>query len=211
MATTLVDKNGNPIGADKIGNLLAASSAAPYQNVVGRGAAYYSNTTTAVASVIAIPTTAHGFAIQNVDPDGGRVVIIDAVAALITVNSGAALAHLGIIANLGQARVANVTDAAVAIKSLSGQQQSPVNTAVRTLLTGTALDAVTGVAANWFPLGVGINTTVNALPGTQISVPVNGMIQVLPGRMFALHTLGSVITSSAQFYIFWHEERLPLL
>ena len=204
MNTVLLDKNGNPIGVDALQNLKVAQGAAPFEEVVRGGKSYYTNTATAVASVIAIPTTAHGFAIQNIASDGGEVVVIDAVAALITVNTGAALHHVGIIANLGQTRVALVTNAAVAIKRLDGEAESTSLPSVRTLLTGTALDAITGVAANWFPLGNGINTAVVTLPGTQLWVPVDGRIRVKPGRLFALHTLGSVITTSAQFYIFFH-------
>ena len=204
MATTLVDRNGNPIGVDALQNLKVAQGAAPYEAIVGDGKSYYTNTTTAVASVIAVPTTAHGFAIQNISPDGGAIVVIDAVAALVTVNSGAALHHVGIIGNLGQTRVALVANAAVAIKSLDGEAEQTSLPAVRTLLTGTNLDAITGVAANWFPLGNGINTAVVTLPGTQLYVPVDGRIRVKPGRLFALHTLGSVVTTSAQFYIFFH-------
>lgn len=206
---TLVDRYGNPIGADNQQNLLAAAGAPWYQETTRRGT-WSVNTTTAVASLTGLPTTAHGFAIQNQAPDAGPSVVIDAVGVLITVNS-AALPHVGIIGNLGQTRVANVTDAGLAVKSMNGMGQVAGHPLVKSLLTGTALDAVTGVVANWFPIGDSFNAAVTSLPGLQKVVPIDGRIVVAPGRMFALHTLGSVTSSSAQFYIWFHMEQMSLL
>lgn len=207
---TLVDRNGKPIASDNQANLLTAAGAPWYQEVTRRGA-WYVNTTTAVASVIAIPTTAHGLSVQNQAPDGGPSMVIDAVGVLITVQSAATNPHVGIIGNLGQTRVANVADAALAIKSLSGLGQLASHPFVKSLLTGTNLDAVTGVAANWFPIGNSINASVNTLPGIQTVVPVDGRIIVAPGRLFALHTLAAAVTTSAQFYIYFHMEQISLL
>ena len=77
-------------------------------------------------------------------------------------------------------------------------------------IIGIALDAGTGVAANWFPIGSSINASVNTLPGIQQVVDVNGRIIVAPGRVFALHTLAAAVTTSAQFYIWFSLKRLPL-
>lgn len=188
------------------GEWLTAAAAAPYQEIVRQGKSYWTNTTTAVASVTAIPSTAHGLAIYNNAPDGGRSLVIDRVWALYTVNSTAALMHAGIIGCLGTVREAIPTNAGLAIKKLNGNGDP--DSVVYTILTGTALPAGTGIAANWFALGPSVNSAVNALPGFQQSYEVNGRIIVPPGRYFALHTLASHTTSSAILGVEWTEKLL---
>src|SRR5438128_10827712 len=82
---------------------LVAMGAAPYREVVRLGRAFYTGTTTAVASVVALPTTAVTLALYNNDVDGGRSGVIDWVGA-INIVAGAATGQPEIIANLGQAR-----------------------------------------------------------------------------------------------------------
>lgn len=190
------------------GRLLTAAGASEYEDQAREGL-FLVNTSTAVASVIAIPTTAHGLAIQNQAEDGGVSIVIDKVGALMTVQTAATIPHAGIIGCLGQTRVALIADAALAIKSMNGLNQSTGST-VKSLLTGTALDAVTGVAANWFPIGGTFAASVSTLPGYQQVVRVDGEIVVAPGRMFALHTLAAAVTSSAQLFIWFHLKKLPL-
>jgi hypothetical protein len=192
---------------------LIAFGAAPYQEIVRQGRAFMANTTTAVATVTAVPSTAYGFAIWNGESDGGRSYIIDAVAALFTVNGGAALVHDGIIGCLGLVReAAPASPTGATPKQMNGMGNA--DTKVKVILAadnpygggaGTVL-ATTGIAGNWFPIGNSVNSAVNALPGYQIWQNVDGRIIVPPGRLFLLHTLGSVNTSSAQLYIWWHEK-----
>jgi hypothetical protein len=192
--------------------LLIAFGAAPYQEIVRQGRAFMVNTTTAVATVVAVPSTAYGFGIWNGEADGGRSYVIDAVAALFTVNGGAALVQDGIIGCLGLVREANPTNTQLTPKQMNGMGNA--DTKVRTIVAadnpyaggaGTVL-VTTGIAGNWFPIGNSVNSAVNALPGYQIVANVDGRIIVPPGRLFLLHTLGSVNTSSAQLYIWWHEK-----
>jgi len=192
---------------------LIAMGAAPYQEIVRQGRAFMANTTTAVASVTSIPSTAYGFAIWNGESDGGRSYIIDQIGALYTVNS-AALPHVGIIACLGMVREALPTATNPAIKQLNGLGNA--DSKVKVILAadnpyaggaGTVL-ATTGIAGNWFPVGDSINAAVTSLPGFQKTVNLDGRIIVPPGRLLLVHTLGSVTSSSAQLYIMWHEKIL---
>jgi hypothetical protein len=185
-----------------------ALGAAPYQEDVRQGRAFWSNTATAVASVTAIPTTAVAFAIYNNEPDGGRSYIITRVAAQYTVNTAIAQVHVGIIGCLGLVREAIPTTSAATIKQANGMGK--LDTRARTIVGGTALPATTGIAANWFPLGASISTAVITLPGMNQMVEVDGRIIVPPGRYFAVHTLGSVTTTSAQMFIYWTEKQLLL-
>jgi hypothetical protein len=192
---------------------LVAFGAAPYQEIVRQGRSFMANTTTAVASVVAVPSTAYGFAIWNGESDGGRSYIIDMVGALYTVNGGAALIHNGVIGCLGLVREAAPTSPTGATpKQNNGMGNA--DTKVKVILAadnpyaggaGTVL-VTTGIAGNWFPIGNSVGSAVNALPGFQSVVPMDGKLIVPPGRLFLLHTLGSVNTTSAQLYIWWHEK-----
>jgi hypothetical protein len=191
---------------------IVAFGASYYQEIVRQGRAFMANTTTAVASVIAVPSTAYGFAIWNGESDGGRSYIIDQIGALYTVNGGAALVHNGIIACLGQVREALPTCTNPAVKQMNGMGNS--DSKVKVILAadnpyaggaGTVL-STTGIAGNWTPIGNSVNSAVNALPGFQSVVNIDGRIIVPPGRLLLVHTLGSVNTSSAQLYIWWHEK-----
>ena len=94
---------------------LIAPGSSPYGEIVRLGRAFYTGTTTAVASVVALPTTAVALALYNNDVDGGRSLIIDWVAA-INIVAGAATGQSEIIANLGQTRATPPTDQGLAIK-----------------------------------------------------------------------------------------------
>lgn len=202
----LVDVNGNLLLSDSAHRLQIAEGAASYEDVIAQGLAYSLKTATAVASVTAIPTTAVALAIYNSSPDGGPSVIIDRVWALMTVNS-AAVAFGGIIGLLGQTRVAAPSDSGILSRSRNGLGGK---SSIVISVTSTTVDAVTGVAAGWEPLGQTFVAGATSLPGMQQTYDVSGRIIVPPGRYFCLHTLASVTSCSAQMGVDWHERQLPL-
>jgi len=188
---------------------LVAMGAAPYREITRMGRAFYTGTTTAVASVVALPTTAVTLALYNNAADGGRCGVIDWVGA-INIVAGAATGTSEIIANLGQTRAAAPTDAALAIKKANGLGGGTPDTVMRTIIGGTALDAVTGTAANWFPLGPAIGKPGAVAVGPAIFYPVDGRFIVPPGRYFALHTFSDIVTDTFQVFVGWHEAQLNL-
>jgi len=200
-----------PAGKETIQTMLSQQSeeliawAAPvYSEIVRQGRSFWVNNAAAIATVTATPTTAVTLALYNGEPDGGRSYIIDYVWANFTVNTAAALVHVGIIGALGQQREAIPTNAAPVVKNANSSGK--LDTRARTIIGGTALPT----ALNWFPIGTSVNTVVNTLPGFQQWVPVDGKIIVPPGRYFAVHTLGSVTTTSAIMGIGWTEKVLFL-
>lgn len=195
--------------------LMQGQAAAPYSEVT-RQKAFVIRTATAVAAVTAIPTTAVNLALYNNEPDGGRSYIIDEVWALVTVDAVATQKHAGIIACLGQTKVDPPTSPSTLIPrkmngmgSPGGTNPGKIDTKSYTV-TATTIDAVTGVAANWFPLGGTVTSAVVSLPNYAIRVPVEGRYMIPPGRWFAVHVLASVTTISAQMGIIWHEKILTL-
>lgn len=189
--------------------LLFAQGAAPYQELVRTGLAVKIGTAAAIAGVIALPTTAVMLGLYNNEPDGGRSMIIDWVAAL-NVASTAVATQAQILLLNGQVREAAPTDAALAIIKMNGLGTKP-NVNVSSILNATALPANTGVAANWFPWGpVMIKTGVAATPGYGGQVPVDGRIITPPGRYFAMHVLSSVVGETFLAFVGFHMKQMNL-
>ena len=189
--------------------LLIAPGASPYGEIVRVGRAFLVNTTSAVAAVVAIPTTAVMFAMYNNEPDGGRTLIIDWVAASNVVST-AVVAQAQLLGLVGQVRETPPTDANLVIKKLNGLGTGS-DTQVRTILTATALPATTGLATNWFPIGPSI-TKPSAIgtPGYGLWQALDGRIEVAPGRYFAMHVLANVVGETFQGFVAWHEKQLLL-
>lgn len=187
---------------------IVAPGASPYGEIIRLGRSYVINDTAAVAAVVAIPTTAIGFCIYNGEPDGGRSYVIDWVAAQNVVST-AVVCQAQIIANLGQVREAVPANSAMVPKKLNGSGPG-YDTKVLSVLT-TALPATTGLAANWFPIGMssqkpGAATT----PGYGCYANVDGRIIVPPGRYFAVHVLANVTGETFVHWIAWHERQMTL-
>lgn len=188
--------------------LLVAPGSAQYTEITRIGRAFVINDTTAVAAVVAIPTTAIGFCIYNGEPDGGRSYVIDWVAAQNVVST-AVVAQAQIIANLGQFREAVPANSAMVPKKLNGVGPGYDTKAISVLTT--ALPATTGLAANWFPLGMSAQKPGAATtPGYGCYANVDGRIIVPPGRYFAVHVLANVVGETFVHWIAWHERQLTL-
>lgn len=189
--------------------LLIAQGAAPYREIVRMGRAFYVGTATAVASVVALPTTAVTLALFNNEPDGGRAYMIDWVGA-INIVAGAATGQSEIIALNGQVRETTPTAAALTIKKANGLGGGSVDTRARLIVGGTALPATTGIAADWFPLGSAVGKPGAVAVGPSIFIPVDGRFIVSPGRYFALHTFSDIVTDTFQMFVGWHELQTQL-
>lgn len=192
------------------GEQLHAQGAANYCEIGRQGRSFWINTVTQVASVIAMPTTAVGFAIYNNEPDGGRSYVIDQVWILLTANA-TIKGQAGMVGCLGQVREAvptNAMSATIICKNTNGMGK--LDTRARVILAGTALPATTGFAGAWMPITNSVNAAVTSLPGMQQSYNLNGRYIVPPGRYFALHCVSAKIDIQCQYGILWTEKYLNL-
>lgn len=188
---------------------LISPGTSPYGSVISPGRSFQIGNAAAVAALVAIPTTAVLLALYNNAPDGGKSLIIDWVAALNIVST-AVVAQAGLLFNIGQNRVTPPSNSALIPKKMNGMGTNN-DTVALSIINGTALDAVTGLANNWFPFGG--NTTkpsAAATPGYQVFVAVDGRIIVPPGRYFAIHVMANVVGETFQGFIGWHEKVLQL-
>jgi len=201
------------------GEQLSGFAAAQYQEEFRRGRSFWSNNLPAapIAAVTAIPTVAYILAIWNCEMDGGRSYIIDYVWAHFVVIP-AALVHMGIIGCLGQVRdvvlggaapIPTVAQNVGVIRSSNGTGAK--DTRARVTIGGAPnMPATSGIAANWFPIGDSTTSAVVSLPGPGLWSQVNGRIVVPPGRVFAVHVLSSVTTTTSIMGIGWTEKQLTL-
>lgn len=190
--------------------LLVANGASARGEVVRAGRAFWTGTTTAVAAVVAIPSTGVNVALYNNDVDSGRSLVIDWVAAQNVVST-AVVAQAQMLMNIGQVREAIPADAALTIKKRNGLGSGTNDTKVRTIVGGTALPAATGIAANWVPVGVASQKpSAVATPGYGMYQQIDGDIIVPPGRYFALNVIANVVGETFVAFVGWHERQLAL-
>ncbi len=189
------------------GEALVAAGMAEYEEITRQGFAYHVASTTPTIGVTAIPTQACSIGIFNSAADNGKSLIIDAIWAMNIV-AEATLGQCGLIAVVGQTRVAALTSAFTVRKS---NGNGPGSDTVALAATGGAvLDAVTGVAAGWFPIGETANITVLTLPGVILYAEVNGRIIVPPGRQFGINVMCNHIDDTFVTGVMWHEKVLKL-
>lgn len=197
------------LGANEIGDLLAAQGDASYTEITRPARSFMWRNTTAVAALDAIGDVATNCALYNGAPDGGRSMIIDAIFAVQVGNAGAALSQAGMIFCLGSIRAAVPADSTIIPKRLNSIGPASDTVAITTV-GGTDLDAVTGVAINWFPIGRNVRTMVHTLPGMSLWAQVDGRIIVSPGRYIGLHVLAASTDEDFTMGVMWHEKQLKL-
>ena len=210
-ATNRETGNPIPLEATEAGEQLIAAGDARYADVTRAGSFIYRNST-AVAAVTGLPTTATNTAFRNSADDGGPSVIIDAIFALQIGNGAAAFGQWGMIYVMGQTRVASqAVDVLIPRKANGlGSTSGQVGTVVTQSIGGTALDAVTGVAIGWMPIGPSVETVVASLPGTQMWADVDGRLILPPGHIIGLHVLASQTTPTFIMGMMWHEKVIAL-
>ncbi len=192
--------------ATDAGEALVAAGMAPYEEITRQGFSFHVASTTPTIGVTSIPTTAAAIGMYNNASDGGKSMIIDAIWALNAVAEGT-LGQCGLIYVVGQTRVAALTSAFTVRKSNGNGAASTIALAAT---GGAVLDAVTGVAAGWLPIGETANITVLTLPGVILFAPVNGRIIVPPGRQFGINVMCNHIDNTFNTGVMWHEKVLKL-
>jgi hypothetical protein len=189
---------------------LIAPSSAPYREITRMGRAFQITTSTAVAAAAAIPSTSGGLSLYNNEADGGRSYVIDFISAN-GVATAAAVGHAQLLVLIGQVREAIPANSALIAKKLNGMGGGTNDTKARTILTGTALPATTGISNDWFPVGQGLErASATSLPGAGLYWEANGRIICPPGRYFSMQVLADTAASTFQLCMSWHEVQLTL-
>ncbi|MFA5384143.1 MAG: hypothetical protein WC364_05690 [Eubacteriales bacterium] len=190
------------------GGLHITQSGAEYEELTRSGYSFSCISSTTAAGVVALPTTAAQLSIWNSADDGGRSIIIDALFAVNIVN-GATLGQAGLIYVLGQTRVASNAGTLVPRK-LNGKGPGS-DTVALCGDSGTALDAVTGVAIGWTPIGPSVNVSVVSLPGLVLWAPIDGRLIIAPGHLLGINVMTSNVENTWRAGAMWHEKQITLV
>lgn len=182
------------------GDVLTALALPERTEMVRHGESYGVIAATAVAPVVALPTTTAQLTLWNGEPDGGKSYIIDSLIGMVAVSAGAATG-VGFAACIHKGRKAKPTSDLTTIFGLAGH---PYSGKAVIDLAATVEDDV------WHPVG---NAVVG--PASQVAmpfeVPVYGMYIVPPGGMFSMAVLANTVTTiTVKQGLRWHETQLDL-
>lgn len=185
-----------------VGDVLVNQGGFPrYTEAARRGNGYATMATSAVAALVARPTTAAALEIQNVTP--GKVMVIDRIFSHELVTSTTGLGGGAVMyAMVTQPTPVLITDAALVIRSLSGKP--PQNKGVFTAAGTTVVDN------GWFPYGTTVKkeSAGAVVPGGGIEALIEGRLLVPFGSSLCLHVVsgytGDTFTSGAAWY--WEDD-----
>lgn len=173
------------IAATRGGSLLTTPYGFPYSRWVAEGKGYQIGEATAVAAVVALPTTTAGLTIQNGEPDNGKWYVVHSVFAQVEA-SGAAVQTVGIAHCVGMNRVAAATQdvALTSIKPLLGGAGPYAGLAIVDL-------AATVVDDLWKPVGPQISNAVASNGAGQIDHFLDGLVILKPKAQYSLKLVGT--------------------
>jgi hypothetical protein len=188
------------IALTRTGSVIVQEAGSKYQESA-RLNQLYAKTTDAVATIAAaLPTTTAAHTLWNGNGVGGKSLVLEAIAWNCTgTSSGAAdmFAAMGMLDTTANATVPTTSDTATAISSLNGGTYAGGAKSAHT---------VTVVDKGWFFLGNNVSSgALTATKGTQLYVPIEGMIIVRPTHQFCL-TIAGVSTTAVGRATFYFKE-----
>lgn len=178
-------------------DLLVAQALPPLAEIVRMGRSFMAVQTSAVAPVVALPTTTAQVSLYNAEPAGGRVYFIDSVFVICVVSAGAATGiGVTVMNNLG--RVTTAPAVGLTPKGLAGNAYN--GKGIVALAIGSLTDD------SWHVAG-----STNVGPASQIGlcvdVPLKGLYAVPPaGGYFHMAVMANTVTTiTVRMGIRWHE------
>ena len=184
---------------NKRGDLYVTEGLPAFTYLVNSGCVWRAKSA-ATACVVAVPTTASIFTLQNTQSDGGlSFVILDLFAMSVVMEATFQQAHLIYVVN--GARVANQTASV-----------TPVNARARaSAYVGSAICAAPGanvVDTGWFPAGISTTTVLVSLPGQALYCRMDGLIVLPPGGLMGVSVMGADVTNTYHVGATWAEVQL---
>lgn len=167
-------------------------------------------TTTGVATVAAIPTTAAHFVVQNGEPVGGKTYTITSLGGTFTTTAGATMiVQLLALVLPGSWPIISGT-AAKGPFAVDGLPNSlPAGGSRAAVASAVTLTAGQAASGAWHPVGTAFNTAaLTATIAAGVWANVKGLYRLAPGGLIALATLGSTAAGAVQLSVTWEEEQL---
>lgn len=187
------------------GDQLVAQGLPERTEIVRLGDSWQTMLASGVAPLTAVPTTTAALVLWNGEGANGKSYVIDSVFNTEGVVDATQSNMASLMVMVGRPPVATPTDAALAIRSLSG----------RNAYSGRARTVVGGTVINdgWFPAGTSAPSAAAAAGSAWKTLDwnLNGLYIIPPGGSFNLHAV-KVAATAAQCFIGvrWHEVQLIL-
>lgn len=182
---------------DSRGHPLFTQAGQRYSELSRQGEGWATMATAAVAALVVRPTTAAALAIQNNTP--GKVMVIDRLFAHELVTSTTGLGGGAGIYAVVTPPMALLTDAGLAINSLSGRAP-----AIKTVLTEASLAVAAGLG--WFPYGGALKkeSAGAVVPGGILEALIEGRLRVPYSCVLGIHVVSGYVadtfTNGASWY-----------
>lgn len=162
---------------------------------------------TAVAPLVALPTTAAGagtMSILNGEQDNGKIYILDSLFCHVVVAAAAATP----LTLAGMLTIGKFSNATAPVSDLT-----PRGTAGQAYKGSAVVDlayAGTLVDDGWQPFGTSAQAIAASI-GMTYEVPINGLIVIPPGHFFTMGVIANTVTTiTVKFGMRWHEVQLPI-
>lgn len=164
-------------------------------------------TSTDVAPVPAIPTTAAHCALYNGEPQGGKTYVIQGVGFTQTTSAGAVIVQQLLLHLCPGVQPVIAGTAAKGPLPLDGFPNSGANGSRAQIYGGVTLTAGQVGQGFWHPVGMAINGTANtAVIGIGAWTNVNGIYYLAPGSILSMAVLCSAAGSAKnQLTVSWQE------
>lgn len=177
------------------GELVIAQGLPPAAELVRFGESYTVIQASAVAPVVALPTTTAQVSLWNGESDDGKSYVIDSVFATCVVSAGAATG-IGLAGMLNNGKVSAMTADLTTIRGLAGHGYAGK---ARVDLAATVVDD------GWHPIGSSVVGPASQI-GLNVDVEVYGKYIVPPGGAFSLACLANTVTTiTVKMGLRWHE------
>lgn len=188
------------IALNQLAEQLVAGGLPPYTEMVRRGSAWATMSTSAVAALVVRPTTVAAFEIFNGYASGGKSLIIDRLFWHNLVSTNVIESFTGWAAVT--AAKAAVTSGSFVVRGASGKSYGG---AVIAAASTTVLDS------GWFPWGGGFTKGAGGVvPHGAICAEVNGRLIVPPQCSLCLHVVASLVGQTFTQGASWFEEQLTI-
>lgn len=198
-------RNGNTIAQatialNQLGEQLMAMGLPRGVEMVRKGRAWATMSTSAVAGLVVRPSTAAAFELYNGYNTGGPSLIIDRIFAFNLVSTN-------VIEGFSQwaqvtAPKSAPSSASLAVRGASGKPYG-----------GSAINAVatTVVDSGWFPWTNAYNKGAGGVvPFGAVTAEVDGRLIVPPGCSLCLHVVSSLVGQTFTQGVSWYEETITL-
>ena len=188
----------------KRGALYTQMDLPPFAQLAAEGKIWTAGEATAVAAVVALPTTTAGISLYNNEAEGGlSYVLIAAIATQVANAAAQASWHLAQCVGVLKPTTRPTADiAAASIKSFGKSPSGAYGGNAIVDLGATVVDDL------WKPIGPSVNTAVVSLSGTAVWVPLNGGVVIGPGGTYSLKGIASAVDITLRIGFVWAEVQL---